>query len=106
MTNDTQNTTGAIPRGGGDPHTIVRRPDAKPGEPQVEVVAQRPFADAAPDAAPPARIEHTAGGVTTRDDPTDMGVPMLPADPDAPPRIGPEDALDPGFKRGDYRGRV
>jgi hypothetical protein len=51
-----------------------------------------------------AKLEHTAGGVTTRDDATDMGVPMLPGSPDEP--IGPEDALGPGPKRGDYTGRV
>lgn len=47
---------------------------------------------------------HTRGGVTTRHDATDLGVPMLPGSPDEP--IGPEDALGPGPKRGDYRGRV
>jgi hypothetical protein len=41
---------------------------------------------------------------TTRDDATDMGVPMLLGDPSEPQ--GPEDALGPGPKRGDYRGRV
>ena len=41
---------------------------------------------------------------TTRDDATDMGVPMLPGDPSEP--SGPEDALGPGPKRGDYSKRV
>jgi hypothetical protein len=34
----------------------------------------------------------------------DVGVPMLPGDPSEPQ--GPEDALGPGPKRGDYRDRV
>jgi hypothetical protein len=42
--------------------------------------------------------------VTTRDDATDLGVPMLAGDPSEP--IGPEDALGPGPKRGDYSKRV
>lgn len=50
------------------------------------------------------RLEHSEGGVTTRDDVTDLGVPMLPGRPDEP--VGPEDALGPGAKRGDYRERV
>lgn len=41
---------------------------------------------------------------TTRQDATDLGVPMLPGDPSEP--VGPEDALGPGPKRGDYSGRV
>lgn len=51
-----------------------------------------------------ARLEHTQGGVTTRDDATDLGVPMLPGSADEPQ--GPEDALGAGPKRGDYRGRL
>lgn len=51
-----------------------------------------------------AKLEHTGGGVTTRDDALDAGVPMLPGSPDEPQ--GPEDALGEGPKRGDYRGRV
>lgn len=51
-----------------------------------------------------AKLDHSAGGVTTRDDATDLGVPMLPGDPSEP--VGPEDALGPGPKRGDYSGRV
>ncbi len=50
------------------------------------------------------QLEHTHGGVTTREDATDLGVPMLPGRPDEP--IGPEDALDPGPKRGDYSDRI
>jgi len=49
-------------------------------------------------------LEHSAGGVTTRDDRTDMGVPMLPGD--GSERQGPEDALGVGPKRGDYAGRI
>lgn len=48
--------------------------------------------------------EHSRGGVTTRDDAADLGVDMLPGDPDEPQ--GPEDAFGPGPKRGDYTGRV
>ena len=51
-----------------------------------------------------AKLEHTAGGVTTRDDALDAGVPMLPGSPDEP--VGPEDALGVGPKRGDYSSRV
>lgn len=51
-----------------------------------------------------AELEHTRGGTTTRDDLLDAGVPMLPGDPNEP--IGPEDALGPGPKRGDYSGRI
>jgi hypothetical protein len=39
-----------------------------------------------------------------RDDAADLGVPMLPGDGSEPQ--GPEDALGPGPKRGDYTGRV
>jgi hypothetical protein len=42
--------------------------------------------------------------VTTRDDATDLGVPMLPGDGSEPQ--GPEDALGSGPKRGDYSGRI
>jgi hypothetical protein len=51
-----------------------------------------------------AKLEHTEGGVTTRADALDAGVPMLPGSPAEPQ--GPEDALGVGPKRGDYRGRV
>lgn len=44
------------------------------------------------------------GSITTRDDRTDLGVPMLQGSPDEP--IGPEDALGSGPKRGDYRERI
>jgi hypothetical protein len=50
------------------------------------------------------KLEHTEGGVTTRDDKADLGVPMLPGDGSEP--AGPEDALGPGPKRGDYSGRI
>ncbi len=50
------------------------------------------------------RLEHSEGGVTTRDDRTDLGVPMLPGDPSEP--VGPEDALGRGPTRGDYRERI
>lgn len=51
-----------------------------------------------------AKLEHSQGGATTRDDALDAGVPMLQGDPSEPQ--GPEDALGIGPKRGDYRGRV
>lgn len=51
-----------------------------------------------------AKLEHSEGGATTRDDALDAGVPMLPGSPDEPQ--GPEDALGRGPKRGDYTGRV
>ena len=44
------------------------------------------------------------GSITTRDDRTDLGVPMRPGSPDEP--VGPEDALGPGPKRGDYSERI
>jgi hypothetical protein len=50
------------------------------------------------------RLEHSVEGVTTRDDATDLGVPMLPGDPSEP--VGPEDALGEGQTRGDYRQRI
>jgi hypothetical protein len=50
------------------------------------------------------KAEHSAGGITTRDDVTDLGVDMLPGDPDEP--VGPEDALGPGPKRGDYSNQI
>jgi hypothetical protein len=49
-------------------------------------------------------LPHTMGGSTTRDDLLDAGVPMLPGSPKE--RVGPEDALGEGPKRGDYTGRV
>jgi hypothetical protein len=51
-----------------------------------------------------AQLDHSQGGTTTRDDATDMGVPMLPGDPSEPQ--GPEDALGVGPKRGDYTSRL
>jgi len=65
----------------------------------------------APDAEAPgfagadanASLEHTDGGVTTRDG-MDAGVPMTAGQPDEP--VGPEDAFGPGPKRGDYRDRI
>lgn len=51
-----------------------------------------------------AGLKHPEGGVTTRDDRTDLGVPMLPGDRNEP--TGPEDALGVGPKRGDYTGRI
>lgn len=49
-------------------------------------------------------LKHSADGVTTRDDVLDLGVPMLPGDPNEP--VGPEDVLGEGPTRGDYSGRI
>lgn len=46
---------------------------------------------------------HSEGGTTTKDDATDVGVPMLPGDPAE--AQGPEDAFGDGKKRGDYTDR-
>ena len=46
------------------------------------------------------KLKHSEGGVTTRDDALDSGVPMLQGDSSEP--VGPEDALGSGPKRGDY----
>lgn len=51
-----------------------------------------------------AKLSHSEGGTTTRDDALDVGVPMLPGSPKEP--VGPEDALGVGEKRGDYRDRI
>lgn len=59
--------------------------------------------DSVADARANAKLEHTAGGATTRDG-MDAGVPMIAGDPREP--IGPEDAFGPGPKRGDYSGRI
>ena len=50
------------------------------------------------------KLEHTASGASTRDDASDMGVPMLPGT--GKERVGPEDALGAGPKRGDYSNRI
>ena len=50
------------------------------------------------------QLKHSQGGVTTRSDALDVGVPMLPGDPSEP--VGPEDALGAGPTRGDYRNRL
>lgn len=50
------------------------------------------------------KLQHSEGGITTRDDKTDLGVPMLQGSGDEP--VGPEDALGVGAKRGDYTNRI
>jgi hypothetical protein len=62
--------------------------------------------DQAAVAAPgaPAAASEPVGSVTTRDDATDLGVPMLQGAPEEP--VGPEDALGKGPTRGDYRNRL
>jgi len=57
-------------------------------------------AGAKPAAATDAKLSHPEGGVTTRDDALDSGVPMMQGDQSEP--VGPEDALGSGDKRGDY----
>lgn len=80
---------------------------ARDTAPDVEA-AMKALPDKTPDAvaspAENASLEHTEGGVTTRQDATDVGVPMLQGSGDEP--VGPEDALGPGPKRGDYTGRI
>lgn len=51
-----------------------------------------------------AKASEAKSDTTTKDDATDVGVPMLPGDPKEP--VGPEDALGPGPKRGDYTDRI
>lgn len=46
----------------------------------------------------------SARNTVDRDDPLDVGVPMLPSE--GRERQGPEDALGVGPKRGDYTGRI
>ncbi len=53
-----------------------------------------------PAASTDGALKHPEGGVTTRDDALDSGVPMLQGDSSEP--TGPEDALGSGDKRGDY----
>lgn len=53
-----------------------------------------------PAASTDGKLKHPEGGVTTRDDALDSGVPMIQGDPSEP--VGPEDALGSGQKRGDY----
>ena len=67
----------------------------------VHTDERRDQAEAGPAAAPAVAEGHS---VTTRDDRTDLGVPMVAGSPDEP--VGPEDALGPGPKRGDYRDRL
>lgn len=50
------------------------------------------------------KLKHSQGGVTTRDDATDLGVPMVQGKADEV--VGPEDALGVGPKRGDYSDRI
>ena len=50
------------------------------------------------------KLEHTEGGLNSRSDSHDLGVPMLQGDPAEDQ--GPEDAFGAGPKRGDYRERV
>jgi len=50
------------------------------------------------------KLEHTEGGLNSRNDSHDLGVPMLQGAPAEDQ--GPEDAFGAGPKRGDYRERV
>ena len=50
-------------------------------------------------------VKLDANGFIVKEDPTDVGVPMRAA-PEGWTHQGPEDALDPAPKRGDYTGRL
>ena len=50
------------------------------------------------------KLSHSVDGVTTRDDATDLGVPMKAGKADE--AVGPEDALGFESVRGDYSGRI
>lgn len=52
------------------------------------------------------QIRTDSAGNIIKTDPTDVGVPMRPAPAGWERRSGPEDALDPGPKRGDYTDRL
>jgi hypothetical protein len=66
-----------------------------------DVGTNQPTPDKAP--ADEQALEHTNGGVTTRDA-MDAGVAMVQGSPDEP--VGPEDALGPDPTRGDYSDRL
>ena len=53
-----------------------------------------------------AKLEHSDGGVTTRDDRLDAGVPMEQGETGTTDPVGPEDALGTDKTRGDYAGRI
>lgn len=67
-------------------------------------MASKKASDAVASESQNKKLEHSEGGTTTRDDATDLGVPMLQGDPSEP--VGPEDALGDGPKRGDYSERL
>lgn len=66
---------------------------------------ERP-ADSVASPAENARLEHSEGGSTTRDDNLDAGVPMTQGEKGTTHPAGPEDALGPEETRGDYSGRI
>lgn len=72
--------------------------------PSKEKIERQVAEGAVASAADNAKLEHSKGGATTRDDRNDLGVPMLPGSPKE--RQGPEDALGKGEKRGDYSQRI
>lgn len=53
-----------------------------------------------------AKLEHSDGGSTTRDDRLDAGVPMTQGETGTTSPVGPEDALGAEPTRGDYSGRI
>lgn len=53
-----------------------------------------------------AKLEHSDGGSTTRDDRLDAGVPMKQGEAGTTKPVGPEDALGAEPTRGDYSGRI
>lgn len=83
------------------------KPAALKDNPEAQRSARRARVQEVDSAATPeqnAALEHSRGGATTRQDVNDLGVPMLPGSPRE--RVGPEDALGAGPKRGDYRRRL
>jgi hypothetical protein len=89
------------PAAAGDDDNVAQ----PPGSDLPQTAAQRKATDpSVASAEDNESLEHTAGGMSTRVDVTDLGVPMLPGSPDEP--TGPEDALGVGPKRGDYTNRI
>jgi hypothetical protein len=93
--------SGSDAAGDGDAGTSTEATSEAPAETVAEEEGKEEAGVAT--AAENADLEHTEGGVTTRDG-TDGGVPMAQGSGSEP--VGPEDALGEGQKRGDYSERV
>lgn len=76
---------------------MTDKDQSKPSERPAESVASP---------AENAKLEHTEGGTTTRDDNLDAGVPMAQGEAGTTSPQGPEDALGTDATRGDYSGRI